>query len=172
MSPQETIAVFLRDFAREFVANRRADVVKQDLRNTEALLRSIKAIVNAQPDRGLYFMVVFANTYGRYQDMRRRYSKAGGREMIEALKDWAAAEGIGKFQKGRYAGQRANDSTERILGAIAWGTARKLKASSGTKKRGWWNRGKTRDIENFYDVLLRAYTESIALELKGNLNQA
>lgn len=165
MSPNETISIFLRDFAKEFVANRRADVVKRDLRNTDALLRSIHASVNAQPDRGVFFMVVFANAYGRWQDMRRRYNKAGGKEMIDALKRWAILEGLDKFRKGRYAAKYAGQSDERVLGAIAWGLARKLKGSSGTRKRSWWNKGKTKDIEVFYDVLLRAYAESVLNEI-------
>lgn len=172
MTANEFIAAQLRIFAREFIQNRKKDIVSRDLRNTEALLRSLYAKVQADPQRGIFFMTVFFNTYGRYQDMRRRYTTAGGQEMEQALEEWAAKEGLGKFVKGKYSGIYANQPPQRILNAIAWGIIRKLKDTGASRKRGWWNRGKERDISNFYDVLLRGYTDAIQAEAKNKIETA
>lgn len=169
MTPHEYIAAELRQFAVEFIRNRKRDVIARDLKNTEALLRSLYAKVQTQPERGIFFMTVFFRDYGRYQDIRRRYSKAGGAEMEQLLEEWAAKEGVEKFRKGRYAGLYAGQPTPRILNAIAWGVIRKLKTTGASKKRGWWNKGKIRDIETFYDLLLRGYTEAILLEAKNTV---
>jgi hypothetical protein len=167
MTPNEYIAAELRQFAREFIQNRTKDIVKRDLRNTESLLRSLYAKVQAQPQQGIAFMTVFFNTYGRYQDMRRRYVRPGGTEMEQALKEWAEKEGIGKFRKGRYSGVYATMPQQHILNAIAWGIIRKYKFQGTARKKGWWNKGKERDITNFYEHLLRGYQEAILLEAKS-----
>jgi hypothetical protein len=166
MTTNEAIALALRDFAKEFVANRKSDVLKRNLRNTDGLLESLYAKVNADPKRGIFLMNAFANTYGRYHDMRRLYSNVGGPEMLAALKMWADKEGLGNFNKGKYSAKNAGLPPEQIREAIAWGTIRKLRTQPGTRKRSWWNKGKTRDIEVFYDHLLRVYQEAIAAELK------
>ena len=171
MTTNEAIAFAIKDFAKEFVRNRHADVVKQDLRNTEALLNSLAAKVNADPARGIFLMNVFFNTYGRWQDMSRLYTNAGGAEMLESLKAWADREGLGKFSKKQYAAKYASMPQEQIRESIAWGILRKLKTAPRTKKRGWWNKGKTRDIEFFYDHLLRVYRDAIQYELKAAATQ-
>lgn len=161
------IDFFFRQFAREFIQHRAADILKRDLRNTDSLLNSLYAKVITEPDNAVFLMLVFAKTYGRYQDMRRRYTKAGGEEMIKALEDWVGKEGVNKFRKGKYAPRLATMTDQQVKNAVAWGISRKLKRIPGTRKRGWWNRGKTRDIENFYDVLLRLCQDSVAAELKS-----
>lgn len=174
MTPNEFLAAELRDFARSFVANRQADIRKRDLLNTEQLLQGLYAKVQADPQRGIYFMYVFARNYGRYQDMRRRYVQVGGAEMVADLEAWAKKEGLGKFtQKGRrdYAGIYRAQTPERILNRIAWGIIRKYQNKATAPKRGWWNKGKTRDIENFYDSLLRGFAESVAIEAKSQIEK-
>lgn len=172
MTANDFIAGQLRIFAREFIRNRAKDIVARDLRNTEALLRSLFAKVQADPERGIFFMTVFFRNYGRYQDMRRRYTHAGGVEMEELLKQWAAKEGVGKFRRGRYAGIYAGKSDQQVLNAIAWGIIRKLKDTGTSRKRGWYNRGKERDISAFYDVLLRGYRDAILAEAKHKIENA
>ncbi len=167
MSPQQTIDYWLRVFAREFVAHRAADIIKADLRNTDTLLASLYSKVNSQPDRGIFLMTFFAAGYGRFQDMRRRYTHPGGPEMEQALEEWVSKEGLGKFLKGRYVGLYTKKTPERVINRIAWGILRKYKEKGTARKRGWYNRGKTRDIEVFYDLLLKAYSEAVMLEMKG-----
>lgn len=171
MTPNEFIASQLRIFAKEFIQHRAKDIVARDLRNTEALLRSLYAKVQTQPDRGIFLMTVFFRSYGRYQDMRRRYTHAGGKEMEQALEEWAAKEGVNKFVKGRYTGVYAGQPSERILNSVAWGIIRKLKNTGASKKRGWYNKGKNRDINVFYDVLLRGYSEAILAEAKTQIEK-
>jgi hypothetical protein len=164
----ESIDVFFRQFAKEFIRNRARDIVKRDLRNTEGLLRSLYAKVTTEPEAAVFFMRVYAKTYGRYQDMSRTYTKAGGDEMIQSLEQWVGKEGIAKFKKGRYGEQFQDKTPQQIQNAVAWGIVQKLKQIPRTRKRGWWNAGKTRDIENFYDVLVKLMQESIAREMKEN----
>ena len=165
----ETIDVFFRQFAQEFVRNRAKDIRARGLLNTEDLLRSLYAKVTSEPEAGRFLMLVFAKTYGRYQDMRRQYTKAGGEEMIRMLEEWVGKEGVEKFKKGNYAARLSDLSPQQVKNAVAWGIARKLTRVPGTRKRSWWNKGKTRDIENFYDVLIRLAQESVADELKNDL---
>jgi len=161
-----TIDLFFRRWAQEFVNNRKRDIVKRDLRNTESLLKSLYAKVTTEPEAGVFFMRVYAKTYGRYQDMSRKYSKAGGKEMIDMLKEWVEKEGEAKFKRGKYAASMKNYTPQQVQNAVAWGIVKKLPKSQGTRKRGWWNRGKTRDIENFYDLLLRLMQGGVTGELK------
>lgn len=168
-TPDQAISGWLRIFAKEFLTNRARDIVKQGLINTEDLIRSLDAKVNSSPENGIHFMVFFARNYGRYQDMKRRYNRVGGEEMIQDLKDWVEKEGVGGFiKKGRkdYAKMYRGQPSERIINQIAWGIVRKYQDKGTAPKRGWYNRGKTRDIDTQYDVLLRIWSEAAANQHK------
>lgn len=169
MTLNESIDVFFRQFAQEFVRNRARDIRDRKLINTEDLLRSLYAKVNSDPANGRFLMLVFFKTYGRYQDMSRVYTKAGGEEMIQLLEDWVGKEGVEKFKKGKYAARLSNKTTRQVKNAVAWGIVNKLKTQPRTRKRSWWNKGKTKDIENFYDVLIRLCQDAVASELKTAL---
>jgi len=169
MTLNESIDVFFRQFAQEFVRNRARDIRDRQLLNTEDLLRSLYAKVNSDPANGRFLILVFCKTYGRYQDMSRVYTKAGGQEMIQLLEDWVGKEGVEKFKKGKYAARLSNKTPQQVKNAVAWGIVNKLKNQPRTRKRAWWNKGKTKDIENFYDVLIRLCQEAVASELKTAL---
>lgn len=159
------IEPWLRQFAQEFVRNRVRDIYKRELVNTDALARSVSAKVNADASRGIFYMLVYANTYGRYQDMRRRYNKIGGEQMVEDLEAWVEQEGVAKFMKGQYSGVYKKMTKSQVLNSIAWGTIRKTGKRGTTRKRSWWNKGKTRDIENFYDVVLKLMKEEVPKQI-------
>ena len=164
----EFLAFAINDFAKRFVNNRAADIRKSDVINTAALLRSLSARVQADQDRGIYFATIYLRAYGRYTDMKRRYTKAGGTEMISLLKDWVAEEGIQKFtSKPKYARAYKGMNAEQIRAAIAWGIVRRYKAKGTGRRKSWWNKGKTADIENFYDFILRGYAEASVQDLKN-----
>jgi hypothetical protein len=169
-TPDEAISGWLRIFANEFLQNRRNDIVKRGLVNSTDLIRSLSAKVNTQPDKGLHFVVFFAKSYGRLQDMRRRYNQVGGEDMVEALKQWAENEGLAKFQgtnRGKdYAFENAGQPRERVLNRIAWGIIRNYANKGTAPKRSWWNKGKTRDIEVGYDLLIRIWSEAAAKQNK------
>lgn len=165
----QTIDIFFRDFAKEFIRNRARDIRKRDLLNTQQLLNSLYARVTTEPEAGVFLMVVFMKTYGRYQDMSRQYTKAGGNEMIEALEAWVGKEGVGKFKKGKYAARLSQLDDQQVKNAVAWGIVRKLKSTARTRKRAWYNKGKERDINDFYDVLLRLAQDAVARELKQDI---
>lgn len=167
-TPFQEVDYWFRQFAREFVANRQRDVAKRDLQNSDFLMQSLYAKVNSQPDRGLFFMTFFAANYGRYQDMRRRYVQVGGQDMEQALEEWAAQEGADKFRKGKYAGIYGKMPSQRMLNRIAWGIMNKYRQKS-PRKRSWYNKGKTKDIENFYDLLLRVYRDAVLAEMKQSV---
>ncbi len=169
MALNNTIDDFFRDFAREFIRNRARDIRDRGLLNTNALLNSLYAKVINEPSKGVFLMLVFARTYGRYQDMRRKYTKAGGDELIKSLEEWVGKEGIEKFKRGKYAARLSDLPPQKVQNAVAWGIARKLTRVPGTRKRSWWNKGKTRDIENFYDTLLRLCQEAVAKEIKNTI---
>lgn len=170
MTPDQAISGWLRIFAKEFLVNRARDIVQQGLINTEDLLRSLDAKVNSSPENGIHFMVFFARNYGRFQDMRRRYSRVGGEELVEALEDWIKQEGVGKFtQKNKkdYAKIYKGQPPERIINKIAWGIIRKYEQKGTARKRSWYNRGKERDINTQYDVLNRIWSEAVAQQHKN-----
>lgn len=169
MALNNAIDGFFRDFAREFIRNRANDIRARNLTNTNALLNSLYAKVLNEPSQGVFLVLIFARTYGRYQDMRRKYTKAGGDEMIKSLEEWVGAEGVEKFKRGKYAERLRDLPPQKVQNAVAWGIARKLTRVPGTRKRSWWNKGKTRDIENFYDTLLRLCQDAVAQELKTTL---
>lgn len=175
MTPEEAIAGWLRIFAKEFLVNRARDIVQRGLVNSQDLIRSLDAKVTTEPARGLFLMVFFTRIYGRYQDMRRRYNKVGGDEMVADLEKWAETEGLGKFtKKGKrnYPEMYKGQTPERIKNRIAWGIIRKYRDRGTAPKRGWYNRGKERDINTFYDVLLRVWREAVleqqAKNIRGN----
>lgn len=169
MTQDQAISGWIRIFAKEFLQNRAKDIISRGLVNTSELLKSLDAKVNSQPEEGIHFVVFFAKNYGRFQDMRRRYDKVGGEEMVEDLKAWAEQEGLSKFaqsgtKKGSkdYAFEYAGRAKERVLNRIAWGIIRNYKNKGTAPKRSWWNKGKTRDIEVGYDLLLRVWREAVA----------
>ena len=170
---QQFLDTALRQFAKEFIKNRTVDIIKTGLTNEKDLLNSLKAQVLNDPERGIYMMLVAFNNYGRIQDMAKRrvsYKDAGGAEMIEWLIEWVQKKGLEKFKKGKYAKQYEGKSDTRIAYMIAWGVLKNLKKNGKRKKRGWYNTGKERDINNFYDFVLRGYKEAIVYELKQQMN--
>jgi hypothetical protein len=48
---------------------------------------------------------------------------------------------------------------------VAWGIIRKLNKEK-PKKRRWWNRGKTRDINKGYAELLKGFREIVTTHAK------
>lgn len=172
MTPQEFLSAELRDFALRFVRNRQADIRKRGLTNSEDLANRIYAKVNAPAGAATIFMVTIARNYGRLQDMRRRYTKAGGPDMIAAIEDWVKREGIAAFSKdGKRDYQYAykNQLPERVINRIAWGIVTKYRQRGTAPKRSWWNRGKTADIAQFYAELLRGYAQSVAIQAKKTI---
>lgn len=165
---QQFLDTALRQFAKEFIKNRTVDIVRADLKNQGDLLNSLKAQVLNDPARGVYVMLVAFNQYGRIQDMARRrvnYKDAGGREMIEYLIEWIEKKGIEKFKRGKYGERYQGRSDERIANMIAWGIVKKLQVKGKRRKRGWYNTGKEKDLNNFLSYLLRGYGEAVQEEL-------
>lgn len=174
MTPDQAISGWLRILAREFVANRAKDIRQRKLLNTELLISSLSAKVNSQPERGIHFMVFYSLAYGRYQDMRRRYTRAGGEEMIKLLEQWADREGVGNFTRRGvrdYSGIYRNQPKARILNRIAWGIANRYRDKGTAPKKGWYNKGKTKDIETQYDVLLRIWKEAVQAQTVEKLSK-
>lgn len=94
--------------------------------------------------------------------------------MVEILKDWAEKEGIGKFTKKNYKDFPTiyrGQPNERILNRIAWGIIRKYKDKGTATKRSWYNKGKERDVNYYYDLLIRIWGEAVALERKDSFIQ-
>lgn len=171
-TPNEVIASWLHQLAREFLTNRARDIVRQKLLNTQDLIRSLDAKVIVEPQRSLFVMVFFSRIYGRWQDMRRRYTRVGGEEMIKDLEAWVEKEGIGKFtRRGKrdYPKMYEGMPRERVLNRIAWGIIRKYRDRGTAPKRGWYNRGKERDINTYYDLLLRIWREAVLAQQKKAL---
>lgn len=159
----------IREFSKEFIRNRATDIRRADVVNTEELLNSLYARVNSQPERIIFFMTVFLKTRGRYPEIRRRYTKAGGEEMIQELEEWATTEGIEKFRRGRYGRKYADMSDAEVASAVAWGIVKRMKRTGTARRKSWWNKGKTRDIENFYDYILRGFAEATLADAKTNI---
>jgi hypothetical protein len=175
MSPEQFIATWLRNFAPQFLNNRKADIFKanrqgEDLYNSGDLLRSLRQDTKTDEPNWQFMMSVYFRLYGRYQDMKRNYrGHAGGSDMIEALKDWAEREGLQRFKNTR----RGNDygdayegmSDERLKNAIAWGIVKKYNKQN-PKRRKWWNKGKTRDLNKGYRELLKGFRDIVTQNMK------
>lgn len=163
-TPNQVIASWIRQLAREFLVNRARDITNRGLINSQELIRSLDAKTIIEPQRSLFVMVFFARVYGRYQDMRRRYTRVGGSQMVEELEAWAEKEGLSNFTgsgKRNYPKLYQGMPKERVLNRIAWGIIRKYQKKGTAPKRGWYNRGKERDINTFYDVLLRVWRDAV-----------
>ena len=65
---------------------------------------------------------------------------------------------------------RPEDFTVPECKVIAWGIINKYRLKS-PRKRGWYNRGTTRDIEDFYDLLLRVWRDAVLAETKQAFTQ-
>lgn len=170
MTPQDFIAAWIRAFAPEMVRGLDQAILKRKLTDTDALRRSLYAKVTAVPEQGVYFMVLFFETYGRYQDMNRDYrGHAGGEDMVEELFQWAQRHGIEKFTRGKFAQLYEGVPLSRILNAIAWGTIRKYNLQK-PKKRPWYNRTKAKLIAQGYNQLLQGYAAHVLDDFSKNFN--
>lgn len=167
-TPDQAIQSWIRLFANKFLENRQADILKRGLLNTNDLSKSLDVDVNSSPETGIHFMVFFAKEYGRLQDLKRRYTKVGGEQMVADLKEWAENEGLENFSKKGKKGKKTEvfEPKERTLNRIAWGIIRKYKKKGTAPKRSWWNKGKTRDIDIGYDLLLRVWRDAVAEQHK------
>jgi hypothetical protein len=162
----------LRIFAKEFVRNRRYDILKlggDKLINKSELLKSIDGKTTINEAEGLWMMRVWFNPSGRYQDMKRQYDgHAGGTDMIKELEEWAKKEGVEKFKKGKFVAKYAKMNDQAIFNQIAWGIVKKLNRTQKTQSIKWYNKGKTKDINNFYEiVVLRGISDAIAADAKN-----
>lgn len=162
MTPEQFLSKWLREFSPQFVENRKRDVRDKDLDNSSALLHSLRETHHADEGQWQFMMTVYFRLYGRYQDMRRDYrGHAGGSEMVQALGEWAEREGLAKFRRIRKGDDGLlNMSDERLKNAVAWGIIKKYNAKR-PKKRRWWNRGKTKDINRGYTELLKGFRKAV-----------
>lgn len=168
-TPEQTIDYWLRVFAKEFLVNRARDILKQKLVNTNDLIRSLDVKINSDPKEGRFLLIFFSRTYGRWQDMRRRYVHPGGEEMVKELEAWAEKEGIQKFMNAQYRGVFKGKTSERVLNRIAWGIISKYRKKKTAPVRGWYRRNVNRDIDVFYDLLLKAYRETVLEQTKSSI---
>ena len=169
MTPESFIHTWITAFQYEMIKDLRQSVRDAKLENSNALERSINTRVNSQPDRGVFFMMVFFKEYGRYQDMKRDMSGSGGEDMVEALYQWAQEKGLDKFAKKQFAEKYGNQPMSRILNAIVWGTIRKMKLKP-PRKRGWYARQSNKTIQRGYADLLTGYSAHV-LESAKNIVQ-
>jgi hypothetical protein len=160
MTPQGFIDAWIRSFQYEMVRDLRDSMRRAKLENSGDLERSLYTRVNSQPDNGIFFMMVFFKEYGRFQDMKRDMSHAGGEDMVEALFQWAQKKGLDKFAKKQFADKYGNQSITRILNAIVWGTIRKMKMNP-PKKRAWYTKQKGRTINRGYAQLIEGYNTRV-----------
>jgi hypothetical protein len=171
MTPNEFIAQWIKGFQYTLIKDFSDAIKRTDLENTGDLLRSLYAKVNAQPQRSIFFMTVFFNTYGRYQDMRRQYDgNAGGDDMVEELFQWAQREGVEKFMKGKYNELYDGESLSRVLNSIAWGIIRKYNQQS-PKRRRWYNKTKERSLNKGYRELVQGYSEAMLKQAQRTIEQ-
>ena len=159
----------LWEFSNQFTRNRKKDLTGAGLENRRNLIQSITSRVQGSGDDALQKAIFTFYEYGRIQDMkpsRVNYRSAGGEEMIERLKNWAGNKNRMQFVKGRYAEKFKGVSDARLLHEIAWGTLTKLRQRGKRRQRKWWNTGKERDINTFYNKMLAGYAEAVAADMK------
>ena len=173
MTPEQFLSKWLREFSPQFIENRKRDVRARDLDNSGALERSLRETHRADEGKWAFMMTVYFRLYGRYQDMKRDYrGHAGGSDMVKALGDWAEREGLAQFRRPRKSdGELMNMSDERLKNWVAWGIIKKYNTTK-PKKRRWWNRGKTRDINQGYRELLKGFREVVQQNAKDFLQNA
>lgn len=137
-------------WAAEYIATRKAYLLKRKISASGELIRSLEFELNAQASREAVEMLLAFEEHGRFVDMKGLQPPEGGGEYIAGLVDWMQRKGLADRFTERYMERhKLRKVPERVLVYIAWGIA--LSRTDKYKRRAWYNKsrsGATIDLFN------------------------
>ena len=154
-----------RLWAQDFIAARKAYLTKRKIQSSEELINSFETTINAQASReAVETLLAFAD-HGRYTDMKRLETPAGGADYITGLVDWMQRKGLAEKMKQVYVESRKlRAAPERVLVYIAWGIAKK-RATGKFQRRAWYNKSKSAAITDLFNKVAAGIPDIVSEQI-------
>lgn len=168
---QEFINQVLTDFARQLIASRIRQVRGQKAIASKELLRSYEYEIRKATVQQTGMALIAFEQHGRFLDMKRANRK--NRQIpIDELKKWIKEIGIESFKRVPTTDSKQPLTGQRLLNALAWGIALKIKKRGRYKKRKPLQRGTESLIENLIDELREGFLDRTVDEIKTSLSNS
>lgn len=159
-------------WAKEYIANRRAYLSSRGIRASGDLINEMAFEVQSRLDDALQTRILMAfPEHGRFIDMKRLKTPAGGDDMIANLEDWIQQKGlVGKFTEGFLRKRRLKTVPLNIVNQMAWGIAKKR--TKLYRRRAWYAKSKTASITDLYNNIAAGLPDKVMQEIKASFNEA
>jgi hypothetical protein len=120
-------------WAADFVAKRKANIIRQRLRQTGALHDSVRYDLRRRGDQRWVVKISY-NFYGKFHDRGiRKDMPKGGKRYAEQLTEWVKRRGLSNFTP------RRGGTIDQVARDIAWGIIRSNAGKSPWRRRQWLN---------------------------------
>ena len=173
VSVLDTINAESLAFAKQFITQRKAALMKRKANATGDLIDSLEYEVTKQATNEAASLFLMFHEHGRYLDMKPtsfKYNRVGN-DLIESIENWIDRKGLQKFvnvwlQKRNQS--NTNQSIEKIRRSIAWGIA--VNRTKGKfKRKVWWNRAKTAAISDLVNNIAAALPPTLSKDIVNSL---
>lgn len=127
---------------------------------------SLEFEITNEPLRyGVELQMAF-EAYGRYIDMKKIKTSAGGKEYLASIENWIKKRGFEqKFISAFVKNRKLKRIPETALNQIAWGIVKK-RLQGKYKRRSWYNKSKTAAISDLYNTVAAAMPAKVSEGIK------
>lgn len=160
------------DWAKQFIAARRAWLTSKGTKASGALIDSLHAEVLTSLEGAAVTRIELAFAqHGRFIDIKNLRPAGGGSDYIAALEDWIEKKGLAdRFRSGFVRKRGLKKAPLAILNQMAWGIAIK-RHSNYRRRKTWYNKPKSGSITELYNRVAANLPDLVARELKAAFNQ-
>lgn len=156
------------EWAKEFIAGRRAWMASKGIRATGELISSLQTEVLSTLEGAARTRLEIAfETYGRYVEMRNLKPPAGGSDYIAALEEWIERKGLRDRLTENYLRKRkVRRAPPSILNQLAWSVAIS-RHERYKRRRQWYNKPKSAALTELYNRVAANLPDLVAREIKA-----
>lgn len=160
-----------REWAREWIATRRAVLEKRGIKASGELIASLEHTAKTSVGTAVTNIVeiAFANQ-GRYVEMKRLNVPGGGADYLANLAEWIQKKGLlAKYQSRFLASRKRKTVPADLLYRMAWAVAiaRKTRAY---RRRSWYAKAKEAGVTELYNRVAANIPDIIAAEIKAGFS--
>lgn len=154
-------------WAKEFIAGRKAWLQSQGIRATGELIKSLESeILDTLEGAAQKRLEIAFNTSGRYVEIPSLKPPRGGTEYIASLEQWIEEKGLREKMTANYLSKRnVRQVPPNILNQLAWSVA--LSRVERHKRRQWYNKPKSASITELFNRIAANLPELVANEIKA-----
>ncbi len=160
-----------REWAREWIANRRAVLEKRKITATRELVNSIQAATETTLQAAVTNVVEIAFAeQGRFVDIKSLNPASGGADYISNLAAWIQKKGLLSKYRAEYMRKNGlRKEPANILYKMAWAVAIQRK-TGGYRRRAWYAKAQAAGVNDLYNRVAANLPDIVLQELTAVFN--